>query len=143
MRALGAHGNVFAIESFMDELAMLAGRDPLAFRLAHLSEPRARGVIGAVAKAAQWDAQDQGGEGHGRGLGFARYKNLGAYCAVVAEVEVAETVRLVKVTAAVDAGEVIHRDGLMNQIEGGIIQAASWTLKEGDFTHSYAAELAF
>ena len=130
MRALGAHGNVFAIESFMDELAMLAGRDPLAFRLAHLSEPRARGVIEAVAKAAQWDAQDQGGEGHGRGLGFARYKNLGAYCAVVAEVEVAETVRLVKVTAAVDAGEVIHRDGLMNQIEGGIIQAASWTLKE-------------
>jgi CO/xanthine dehydrogenase Mo-binding subunit len=76
-------------------------------------------------------AQNPGSSrGHGRGLGFARYKNLGAYCAVVAEVEVAETVRLVKVTAAVDAGEVIHRDGLMNQIEGGIIQAASWTLKE-------------
>jgi CO/xanthine dehydrogenase Mo-binding subunit len=130
LRALGAHGNVFAIESFMDELAAMAGRDPLAFRLAHLSEPRGRAVIEAVAKAAQWDPKDGGGEGHGRGLGFARYKNLGAYCAVVAEVEVAETVRLVKVTAAVDAGEVIHRDGLLNQIEGGIIQAASWTLKE-------------
>ena len=130
LRALGAHGNVFAIESFMDELAALAGRDPLEFRLAHLSEPRGRAVVEAVAKAAQWNPDDSGGEGHGRGLGFARYKNLGAYCAVVVEVEVAETVRLVKVTAAVDAGEVIHRDGLMNQIEGGIIQAASWTLKE-------------
>jgi hypothetical protein len=130
LRALGAHGNVFAIESFMDELAALAGRDPLEYRLAHLSEPRGRAVVEAVAKAAQWNPDDQGGEGHGRGLGFARYKNLGAYCAVVAEVEVAETVRLVKVTAAVDAGEVIHRDGLLNQIEGGIIQAASWTLKE-------------
>ncbi len=130
LRALGAHGNVFAIESFMDELAALAGRDPLEFRLAHLSEPRGRAVIEAVAKAAHWNPDDEGGEGHGRGLGFARYKNLGAYCAVIAEVEVAETVRLVKVTAAVDAGEVIHRDGLLNQIEGGIIQAASWTLKE-------------
>ena len=130
LRALGAHANVFAIESFMDELAGLAGRDPLEFRMAHLSEARGRAVIEAVAKAADWTVNAQGGEGHGRGLGFARYKNLGAYCAVVAEVEVAETVRLVKVTAAVDAGEVIHRDGLLNQIEGGIIQAASWTLKE-------------
>ena len=130
LRALGAHANVFAIESFMDELAGLAGRDPLEFRMAHLSEARGRAVIEAVAKAADWTVNAPGGEGYGRGLGFARYKNLGAYCAVVAEVEVAETVRLVKVTAAVDAGEVIHRDGLLNQIEGGIIQAASWTLKE-------------
>jgi len=66
-----------------------------------------------------------------RGFGFARYKNRAAYAAVVAEVEVDEQVRLTRVWAAVDAGLVINPDGAANQIEGGIIQAASWTLKEG------------
>jgi len=130
LRSLGAHGNVFAIECFLDELAALADQDPVAFRLAHLEDERARAVIERAAAAAKWDAQEAGGEGSGRGIGFARYKNLGGYCAVVARVEVTDVVRVVSVHAAVDCGTVVHRDGLLNQIEGGIVQAASWTLKE-------------
>lgn len=130
MRALGAHGNVFAIESFLDELALLAGIDPVDFRLRHLEDPRASAVIRAAADAARWDPSELGGEGVGRGIGFARYKNSGAYYACVARVEIAEAVRVLSVTGAVDAGAVVHRDGLLNQIEGGVVQAASWTLKE-------------
>jgi nicotinate dehydrogenase subunit B len=130
LRSLGAHGNIFAIECFIDELALWAGIDPVQFRLNHLEDERGRAVIRAAAGLARWDANEQGGEGLGRGIGFARYKNLGAYCAVVASVEITDQVRLVSMHAAIDAGLVIHRDGLMNQIEGGIVQAASWTLKE-------------
>jgi nicotinate dehydrogenase subunit B len=130
MRTLGAHGNVFAIECFMDELAAKAGTDPVQFRLRHIDDARAAGVLTAAAELANWNAADKGGDGRGRGIGVARYKNLGAYFAVVAEVEVTDCVRLIRMSAAIDAGQVIHRDGLINQIEGGIIQAASWTLKE-------------
>jgi CO/xanthine dehydrogenase Mo-binding subunit len=69
-------------------------------------------------------------QGHGRGIAFARYKNLSAYCAVAVEVEIAERVRVTRAVAAVDAGQVVNPDGLENQIEGGIVQAVSWTLKE-------------
>lgn len=130
LRSLGAHGNVFAIESFMDELAALAGSDPVAFRLAHLEDPRGRDVIETVCADAGWCDRPAGGEGLGWGLGFARYKNAGAWCAVVAKVEITDTVRLVAVHAAVDCGAVVSRDGVLNQIEGGIVQSASWTLKE-------------
>jgi nicotinate dehydrogenase subunit B len=130
MRALGAHGNIFAIECFIDELAQSVGADPVAFRLKHLSDPRGVAVINAAARSARWAPNEPGGEGRGQGIGFARYKNLGAYFAVVAKVEITDQIRLVSMHAAVDAGLVIHRDGLINQIEGGIIQAASWTLKE-------------
>jgi nicotinate dehydrogenase subunit B len=130
MRTLGAHGNIFAIDCFMDELAAKAGIDPVRFRLNHLDDPRLIGVLTAAAELARWTPNDPGGEGRGRGVGMARYKNLGSFFAVVAEVEVTDRVRLIKVSAAVDAGQVVHRDGLINQIEGGIIQAASWTLKE-------------
>jgi nicotinate dehydrogenase subunit B len=130
MRTLGAHGNVFAIESFIDELAAKAGIDPLQFRLNHLDDVRCIGVLKAAADLSKWDVSDRDGEGKGRGIAFARYKNLGSYFAVVAEVEVTDRVRLIRMSAAIDAGQVIHRDGLINQIEGGIVQAASWTLKE-------------
>jgi nicotinate dehydrogenase subunit B len=130
MRTLGAHGNIFAIESFMDELAAKAGIDPLQFRLNHLDDVRCIGVLKAAAELSKWDADDHGGEGKGRGIAFARYKNLGSYFGIVAEVEVTDQVRLIRMSAAIDAGQVIHRDGIINQIEGGIIQAASWTLKE-------------
>ena len=130
LRTLGAYANVFAIESFMDELAAAAGADPVAFRLKHLADPRARAVIEAVARAANWLAGAPGDGTRGRGIGFARYKNASAYCAVVAEVEVAEKIRLRRAVAAVDAGQTINPDGLRNQVEGGIVQAASWTLKE-------------
>lgn len=130
LRSLGAHGNVFAIECFLDELALLAGQDPLAFRLAHLGDARARAVLERAAAAAAWNPLDAGGEGPGRGIGFARYKNAGGYCAVVAQVEVTDTITVTEVYAAVDCGTVVHRDGLINQIEGGIVQSLSWTLKE-------------
>ena len=130
LRSLGAHGNVFAIESFMDELATLASADPVEFRLRHLDDPRAINVIKAAAARASWDRNEAGGEGTGRGFAFSRYKNVGAYFAVVAFVEVTDKVSLRRVVAAVDAGEVVHRNGLLNQVEGGVVQAASWALKE-------------
>src|SRR5260221_419891 len=128
LRTLGAQGNVFAIESFLDELAAERGEDPVAFRLRHLSDSRARDVIKSVAKRANWKPDQQTGIGYG--LGFARYKNTGAYCAVVAEIEGAEDISVKRLTIAVDVGEAINPDGVVNQIEGGAIQATSWVLKE-------------
>jgi len=133
LRTLGAYANVFALESFMDELALAANADPVAFRLAHLTDPRARAVIEAVARKAGWKAGEKGGDGRGRGIAFARYKNLASYVAVIAEVEVdraSGVVRVPRAFAAVDSGQIINPDGLVNQIEGGIIQSTSWTLKE-------------
>jgi nicotinate dehydrogenase subunit B len=128
LRTLGAQGNVFAIESFLDELAAERGEDAVAFRLRHLSDPRARDVIQSVARRADWKPRRQ--TGVGTGIGFARYKNTGAYCAVVAEVEGAEDIRVNRLTISVDVGEAINPDGVINQIEGGAIQATSWVLKE-------------
>ncbi|HUH92075.1 MAG TPA: molybdopterin cofactor-binding domain-containing protein [Casimicrobiaceae bacterium] len=130
LRALGAYANVFAIESFMDELAAAAGADPIEFRLRHLTDARARAVIESAASAARWTSGEKLDGTRGRGIGFARYKNASAYCAVIAEVEVAQALRVKRVFAAVDAGQVINPDGLENQIEGGIVQAISWTLHE-------------
>jgi CO/xanthine dehydrogenase Mo-binding subunit len=114
----------------MDELAERAGMDPVAYRLSALSDGRARAVVEHAARLADWQAGLPPGTGRGRGIGFARYKNLAAYAAVVAEVEVDEVVRLLRVWCASDAGLVINPDGALNQLEGGIIQAASWVLKE-------------
>jgi CO/xanthine dehydrogenase Mo-binding subunit len=128
LRTLGAQGNVFAIESFLDELAAERGEDPVAFRLRHLSDPRARDVIQSVARRANWKPAPQPATGYG--IGYARYKMTGAYCAVIAEIEGAEEIRVRKLTVAVDVGEAINPDGVINQIEGGAIQAVSWVLKE-------------
>jgi len=133
LRTLGAYANVFAVESFMDELASAAGADPVAFRLAHLKDPRAKAVIEAVAKKVQWKEGEKGSGARGRGIAFAKYKNLATYVAVVAEVEVdrgSGAVKVPRVYAAADAGQIINPDGLANQIEGGIIQSTSWTLHE-------------
>jgi len=133
LRTLGAYANVFALESFMDELAAAAGADPVAFRLAHLNDSRARAVIEAVAKKAGWTAGEKGDGTRGRGIGFAKYKNLACYVAVVVEVEVDRGSGMVRVPhafAAADAGLIINPDGLTSQIEGGIVQSVSWTLKE-------------
>lgn len=130
LRSLGAHVNVFAIESFMDELALAAGADPVEFRLRHLKDVRARAVIEAVAAKAGWQPREQGDGVRGRGIGFSRYKNLGCYVAVIAEVEVENEVRVKRAWAAIDAGQAINPDGIVNQTEGGIIQTISWTLKE-------------
>jgi CO/xanthine dehydrogenase Mo-binding subunit len=132
LRSLGAYANVFAVESFMDELALAAGADPVAFRLAHLKDKRARAVIAAAAKAAKWKRTKSDGR-HGRGFAFARYKNATTYVAVVADIAVDRDtgrLRVPRCFAAADAGEIINPDGLTNQIEGGIVQATSWTLHE-------------
>ena len=129
LRSLGAYANVFAIESFIDEVAGTAGVDPVAYRLRYLDDPRARVVIECAARNAGWDRWEKR-EGAGHGIGFARYKNTSAYCAVVAEIEAEAEIRVRRLVIAVDAGLVINPDGVANQIEGGAIQATSWTLKE-------------
>ena len=129
LRSLGAFANVFAIESFVDEIAAERDEDAVAFRLRHMQDPRARAVVEAAAARAAWSGwRKQDGIGHG--IGYARYKTTGAYCAVVAEVAVDREVRVRRLVIAVDVGEVINPDGVINQIEGGAIQATSWTLKE-------------
>jgi nicotinate dehydrogenase subunit B len=133
MRALGAYHNVFSIESFMAELAELAGADPVEFRLKHLDDPRAREVVERAAKEFGWQKGQKAPEGRGYGFAFARYKNLAAYCAVATEVEINRETgrpRLVRAIAAVDSGQVVNPDGLANQVEGAIIQSTSWTLYE-------------
>ncbi|MGE5289471.1 MAG: molybdopterin cofactor-binding domain-containing protein [Micromonosporaceae bacterium] len=133
LRSLGAFLNVFAIESFMDELAAAAGADPVAFRLTHLSDARARRVIEEVAEMSGWAAaraRHPWGEGVGLGLGFARYKGASGYCAAAAEVEADTSVRVRKLWLAVDVGRVINPDGVINQVEGGAVQSASWALRE-------------
>jgi CO/xanthine dehydrogenase Mo-binding subunit len=128
LRSLGGQCNVFAIESLVDEIAGLRGEDPITFRLHLLRDERARGVIELAAKRANWKPAKKPGIGYG--FGFARYKNTGAYCAVIAEVEAASDIRVTKLTLAADVGEVINPDGVLNQLEGGAIQATSWALKE-------------
>jgi nicotinate dehydrogenase subunit B len=129
LRSLGAFLNVFAIESFMDELAAAAGADPVGFRLAHASDPRARRVIEEVARFSGWAARPAG-DGVGFGVGFARYKGTSGYCAAVAQVEADTSIRLRKLWLAVDVGRVINPDGVVNQVEGGAVQSASWALRE-------------
>jgi nicotinate dehydrogenase subunit B len=133
MRALGAYHNVFSIESFMDELAVAAGADPVEFRLKHLDDTRGRDVIEKAAQGFGWRRGQQAPRDRGFGFAFARYKNLAAYCAIASEVEVNRETgrpRLVRAVAAVDAGQVVNPDGLINQIEGAILQSMSWTLYE-------------
>jgi nicotinate dehydrogenase subunit B len=133
LRSLGAYHNVFSIESFMDELAVLANADPVEFRLRHLDDPRGRDAIEKAAKEFGWRKGQQAPPDRGYGFAFAKYKNLAAYCAIASEVEViSETgrARLVRAVAAVDSGQVVSPDGLTNQIEGAIMQSASWTLYE-------------
>jgi len=130
MRGLGAYMNVFSIESFMDELAAAAGgADPVEFRLRHLTDERARAVVEKAAERFGWS----GRQGRGHGFAFARYKNLGAYLAVAVEVSVdldLGRIRLRRAVAAVDSGEAVNPDGIRNQVQGGIVQSASWTLYE-------------
>jgi CO/xanthine dehydrogenase Mo-binding subunit len=129
LRGLGAMINVFAIESTMDELAAACDRDPVAYRLDHLDDQRGRCVIETVVEMAG-PRDGSVGEGYGRGLGFAQYKGLSAYCAVIADIEAAEEILVRRLWIAVDAGEIINPEGAAHQIEGGAIQACSIALKE-------------
>ncbi|ADO75764.1 xanthine dehydrogenase family protein molybdopterin-binding subunit [Stigmatella aurantiaca] len=131
-RGLGAYANVFSIESFMDELAHAAGADPVEYRLRQLQDERAQAVIRKAAERFGWTAFERKPH-HGRGIGFARYKNLASYCAVCLEVVIepdSHAIRTVRAVLAADAGEVVNPDGIRNQLEGGLIQSLSWSLKE-------------
>ena len=133
LRTLGAYANVFAIESFMDELAAEAEADPVAFRITHLKDPRAKAVLEAAAKAADWKPGQKGTGTSGRGVAFAKYKTLATYVAIVVDLELDRASGRIKVPrafVAVDSGQIINPDGLTNQIEGGIVQSTSWTLHE-------------
>lgn len=127
-RSLAAAENIFAIESFVDELAHAAKQDPLAFRLAHLKDERLRRVFERAAELSGWGSARR----ERRGLGIAGAAYHGTYIAEVAEVEVSPTgrIQLIGVWAAIDPGETLNPDGVRNQTEGGIQQSASWTLLE-------------
>jgi len=131
-RGLGAYANVFAIESFIDELAVAAGVDPVQYRLRFMKDERGRDVIARAADLFGW-SKWQKKDGRGRGIGFAKYKNIAGYCAVALEVEVNKRngrIRVLRAAAAADSGHIVSPDGVRNQIEGGLIQSLSWTLKE-------------
>ncbi|WP_339705908.1 molybdopterin cofactor-binding domain-containing protein [Algoriphagus aquimarinus] len=130
LRSLGSYTTIFSIESFMDELAEKAEKDPLEFRLAHLEDVRAIAVINKIQEMSNGERLE---DGEGIGYSFSRYKNTTAYATAAAKVSVdraSGTIKLLKMWAAVDVGEIINLDGIINQIEGGMLQAASWTLKE-------------
>lgn len=125
IRSLGAFMNVIATEAMMDEVAAALGEDPVALRLRHLSDERAAAVLlRAVEIAGECDAR------YARGVGVARYKGTGGWCAVVADVEAQTRVDVRSVTVVADVGRVASRDGVLNQLEGGAIQAMSWTVVE-------------
>jgi CO/xanthine dehydrogenase Mo-binding subunit len=133
LRSLGAYANVFSIESFMDELAAAANADPVAFRLAHLDDERGRDVIALAAQRFGWAPSASPAAHRGRGFAFARYKNHATYFAIAVEVAVDHetgVVRLIRAIAATDSGQAVSPNGIRNQMEGGIIQSASWTLYE-------------
>jgi len=133
LRALGAYHNVFSLESFMDELALAAGADPVDFRLKHLDDERARDAIRTAAQKFGWKAGAKAPPVRGYGFAFARYKNAAAYFALAVEVAVDSArrkIRLVRAVGTIDSGQVVNPDGLRNQTEGGIVQSMSWTLFE-------------
>jgi CO/xanthine dehydrogenase Mo-binding subunit len=130
LRGVGGPPNIFANEGFVDELAEIAGQDPLAYRLAMLSDPRGRAVLERVGEMCAWSRRWEAGTGRGLGVSYDRHRSRGAYCAVAAEVEVDAEVKLVKLWCAVDGGLIVNPDGAVNQLEGGMVMAASWALKE-------------
>ena len=130
LRGLGGPVNTYAGECFIDELAEIAGADPLAYRLSMIGEPRGRAVLEKIAQMCGWSARGSGGNGEGLGLAYDRHRDRGAFVAVAVALSVDTEVKLTRMWCVADCGLVINPDGIKNQIEGGMIMAASWTLKE-------------
>ena len=141
-RGLGSPQNSFANESFVDELAVAAGADPVEFRLRHLSDPRAIAVVQAVARLAKWEPRVANsknanasvkGPVRGRGMAFVQYEGTEAYVAAIIDADVdleTHAIRVARAYVAHDCGLIVNPDGLRNQIEGNVIQGISRTLKE-------------
>lgn len=145
LRSLGAHLNIFTMESVLDELAKAGGVDPLAFRLAHMEDERARAVMLRATEAFGWSKRPRGDGRRGCGMAFARYKNRGAYCAIALEIEIERetgAITIHRVNAAVDAGQPANPNGIRNQIEGGIIQSLSWAIHE-EMTYDTSKRTSF
>jgi nicotinate dehydrogenase subunit B len=132
LRSLGDFSNSFANESFLDEVAVAAGRDPLQLRLDALAhDSRAYAVVAALQPA--WQARPAGGDGVGAGIAFQQYETEFAYAASYVEVRVDEAtgaIRVLRVVVAHDCGLVVNPDGLRNQVEGNVVQGISRALKE-------------
>ena len=129
-RGLAATANFFARESHMDELAHLAGMDPLRFRLKNITDPRLRAVFETVAQRFDWGKQAASAE---RGFGIAGGLEKGGYVATAAEVAIdpkTGQVRIVRVVEAFDCGAVVNPDGLRNQISGAVMQGIGGALFE-------------
>jgi nicotinate dehydrogenase subunit B len=147
LRAPGKIANVFAVESFTDEMAAAAGMDAVAFRLRGLGDPRAIEVLQRAASMIGWQPRPspnpsaaQGNLLIGRGVAYMRYKQAENYVAIAMEVAVdraAGKVTVRRVTCAHDCGLVVNPDGLRNQVEGNIVQTLSRALhEEVKFDHS-------
>jgi CO/xanthine dehydrogenase Mo-binding subunit len=130
LRSLGALGNIFALESFIDECAIYAQCDPVEFRLKHLKDKRAINVIENVKKISHLK-YNLSFNGIGTGIAFAQYKNHAGYVAVVIKLKVENnTIKLKNIYVAADVGLIINPDGVKNQLEGGAVQALSIALLE-------------
>ncbi len=140
LRAPGKIANVFAVESFTDELAAAAGVDPVAFRLSRLTDPRAIDALTRATTTFGWRARTspnpqarQGNLLTGRGVAYMRYKQAENYIAMVMDVAVdpaSGRIAVRRVVCAHDCGLVVNPDALRNQIEGCIVQTLSRTLHE-------------
>jgi isoquinoline 1-oxidoreductase beta subunit len=130
-RSVYSSQNAFAEEVFMDELARAAGKDPLAFRLAHLPRTsRLRGVLQLAAEKAGWG----GSVPKGRGLGIACHASFGSYVAHVAEVSVRNgRIAVHRVVTAVDCGTALNPDSVEHQAEGSVVYGLSAALR-GEIT---------
>ena len=135
LRGLGSPQNTFANESFIDELAAIAGADAIDYRIRHLKDARAIEVLRAVRDLSGWDTRPSGTRrsGSGRGVAFVQYDNVSAYVAVSMDVRVdalSGKIRVQRVCVAHDCGLVVNPDGVKNQIEGNVIQTLSRALME-------------
>ncbi len=135
LRAPGKIANTFAVESLVDELAVAAGADPLAFRLRGIDDPRGIAVLTRVGEIMKWAPRSgpTGGNGTGRGVAYIHYKHTENYVAMGMDVTVDRTsgaVRVTRVVCAHDCGLVINPDAVKNQVEGGILQTLSRALHE-------------
>ncbi len=130
-RSLGLLANTFAWESFMDELAIRAGKNPVAFRLAHIQDDEKGNRLKAVIKAAAKKANYNNKVVNGRAMGIAASTDAGTPCAQVAEVSVVNNeIKVHKVTCAMDPGLAINPDQIRAQCEGAIIMGMSASLYE-------------
>jgi CO/xanthine dehydrogenase Mo-binding subunit len=139
IRTPGRMQNTFGNESMMDELAVMAGQDPIAFRRAHLNDPRGDDLLQQLISFARWTPKVSGterGSGRylkGRGMSYVKYELVRTYVGLVVDVTVDTETGQVSVDhchVAHDCGQIINPDGLRNQLEGNMIQTVSRTLIE-------------